>query len=99
MDENFDYKKAVEELEAIATRVEDPNTGIDDIDKDIKRSKELIQLCREYLRSAGEKVASLEGPGSSQPDFPKTGFSQPTQSQFNQPQAVSLDEEDDPLPF
>ncbi len=60
MDEKFDYKKAVEELEAIAKRVEDPNTGIDDIDKDIKRSSELIKLCREYLRSAGEKIAALD---------------------------------------
>ena len=57
--EQFDYNKAVEELEAIAAKVEDPQTGIDDIDKYIKRSQELIEACRAYLRGAREKVDSL----------------------------------------
>ena len=47
MMENFDYAKAMEELEAIALKVEDPKTGIDDIDKYIKRSQELVAACRE----------------------------------------------------
>jgi len=46
MKEGFDYSKAVEELEAIAAKVEDPHTGIDDIDKFIKRSEDLIGACR-----------------------------------------------------
>ena len=50
--EKFDYKKAMEELEAIAAKVENPQTGIDDIDKHMKRSQELIAQCREYLRGA-----------------------------------------------
>ena len=54
--EKFDYNTAVEELEAIAAKVEDPQTGIDDIDKYIKRSQELIEACRAYLRGAREKV-------------------------------------------
>ena len=54
--EKFDYTKAVEELEAIAAKVENPQTGIDDIDKYIKRSQELIEACRAYLRGAREKV-------------------------------------------
>lgn len=54
--EKFDYTKAVEELEAIAAKVEDPQTGIDDIDKYIKRSQELIEACRAYLRGVREKV-------------------------------------------
>ena len=56
MEEKFDYKKAVEELEAMAAKVEDPNTGIDDIDKYMKRSQELIEACRAYLRGAREKL-------------------------------------------
>ena len=56
MMEGFDYSKAVEELEAIAARVEDPGTGIEDIDKYKKRSKELLEACRSYLRGAREKV-------------------------------------------
>ncbi len=60
MEEGFDYGKAIEELEAIAKKVEDPQTGIDDIDKYIKRSAELIDACRKYLRTAREKVDEIK---------------------------------------
>lgn len=59
MEQKFDYSKAIEELEAIAAKVEDPKTGIDDIDKYIKRSEELISACRGYLRGVREKVDSM----------------------------------------
>ena len=59
MKEEFDYAKAVEELEAIASKVEDPQTGIEDIDRFIKRSEELISACRAYLRGAREKLDSM----------------------------------------
>ena len=54
--EEFNYAKAVEELEAMAAKVEDPATGIDDIDKYMKRSQELLEACRAYLRGAREKL-------------------------------------------
>ena len=54
--ENFDYTKAIEDLEAMAAKVEDPQTGIGDIDKYMKRSQELIEACRAYLRGAREKL-------------------------------------------
>ncbi len=60
MKQKFEYTKAVEELEAIAAKVENPETGIDDIDKYMKRSQELIAACRDYLRGAREKLDSLE---------------------------------------
>lgn len=56
MTEPFDYAKAVEELEAIAAKVEDPKTGIGDIDKYMKRSQELLEACRAYLRGARESL-------------------------------------------
>ena len=56
MKEEFDYKKAIEELEAIAAKVEDPSTGIGDIDKYMKRSQELVESCRAYLRGAREAL-------------------------------------------
>ena len=59
MEQKFDYSKAIVELEAIAAKVEDPKTGIDDIDKYIKRSEELISACREYLRGVREKVEGM----------------------------------------
>ena len=60
MEQEFDYRKAIEELEAIALKVEDPNTGLDDIDRYIKRSQELIEACRAYLRGAREKLESIK---------------------------------------
>lgn len=59
MKEGFDYAKAVEELEAIAAKVEDPGTGIDDIEKYMKRSADLIEACRAYLRGARERLDSF----------------------------------------
>lgn len=58
--EKFDYKDAVRELESIAAKVEDPSTGLDDIDKYVKRSKELIAACRAYLRTVRDKVDKLD---------------------------------------
>ena len=57
--EGFDYTKAIDELEAIAAKVEDPQTGIEDIDKYIKRSEQLISACRAYLRGAREKLDQM----------------------------------------
>lgn len=54
--DKFDYPKAVEELEKIAQTVEDPKTSLDDIDKYMKRSAELIASCRDYLRTVKEKI-------------------------------------------
>jgi exodeoxyribonuclease VII small subunit len=56
--EQFDYKKAIEELEAIAAKVENPQTGIEEIDKYMKRSQELIAQCRDYLRTARTVILS-----------------------------------------
>ena len=54
--EDFDYQKAVAALEQIAEKVEDPSTGLDDIDRYVKQSEELISKCRAYLRSVRDKV-------------------------------------------
>lgn len=56
--EAFDYTKALERLEQIAKKVEDPATGLDDIDKYIAESQTLIEQCRTYLRSAREKIGN-----------------------------------------
>ena len=59
--EEFNYTKAVEALERIAAKVEDPSTGLDDIDKYVKESEVLIEQCRKYLRSVRERVYSSFG--------------------------------------
>ena len=60
MEQKFDYSKAIEELEAIAAKVEDPKTGIDDIDRYIVRTEELIKACRAYLRGARERLDEMD---------------------------------------
>ena len=55
----FDYNKAVAELEKIAARVEDPATGLDEIERLIKQSDELIGRCREYLRTVRQTTETL----------------------------------------
>jgi exonuclease VII small subunit len=55
----FDYNEAVAELEKIAAKVEDPATGLDEIDRCIRRSDELIGKCREYLRTVRDTIDNL----------------------------------------
>lgn len=55
--DKFDYSAAVGELERILSKVEDPSTGLDDIDRLIRRSDELIAGCRKYLRSVRDNMA------------------------------------------
>ena len=57
--EKFDYAAALAELEKIAAKVEDPSTGLEDVDKYIRQSDELIEKCRAYLRAAREKLETL----------------------------------------
>ena len=57
--ENFDYEASLERLEAIALKVEDPQTGIEDIDALIKESNTIVQQCRDYLREAKDKLCLL----------------------------------------
>ena len=60
MEKKFDYAKAVAELEAIAQKVENPETKLDDIDALVGRSRELLKQCREYLRGVKDKIDSLD---------------------------------------
>ena len=59
--EKFDYAKAVASLEEILAKVEDPETGIDDIDSYVRQAEELSARCRDYLRGVREKVDAIDG--------------------------------------
>ena len=47
-------------VKEIAARIEDPAVPLDEIDRCIKRSDELIARCREYLRIARQTTETLE---------------------------------------
>lgn len=57
--ENFDYNAALKKLEAIAAKVEDPLTGIEDMDRYIVEADGLIAECRAFLREARERTETL----------------------------------------
>lgn len=59
-EEKFDYTEAMAELEEITRKVEDPNTGIDCIGTLVNRSRELIDQCRNYLRTVRESIEKEE---------------------------------------
>lgn len=56
MEEKFNYAEAMAELEAIAAKVEDPKTALEDIGALVARSKTLLAACRDYLRTVRESV-------------------------------------------
>lgn len=58
--EKFEYRQAVAELERIAEKVEDPATGLDDIERYVRRSSELVDQCRAYLRGVRETVSGKD---------------------------------------
>lgn len=55
-EKKFNYAEAMAELEAIAAKVEDPKTALEDIGTLVARSKELLAACRDYLRAVRETV-------------------------------------------
>ena len=61
MEDQFDYTKAVAELAGIVRKVEDPSTGLDEIDALVARSRDLSRQCREYLRGVKDKIDALDG--------------------------------------
>lgn len=60
-EEQFDYTKAMAELEAIAVKIEDPKTSLDDIGGLVSRSNVLISQCRDYLRTVRESIEGEDG--------------------------------------
>ena len=61
MEDQFDYTKAVAELDEIARKVEDPATALDELDTLVVRSRELSTACRNYLRGVQERIDALDG--------------------------------------
>lgn len=59
MSEKFSYEKAKAELETILEKLEQGETGIDELSKLVKRASELIRLCREKLRKTDDEVQGV----------------------------------------
>ena len=50
------YKKAIEEIEAILTKIESGATDLDDLPAEIKRASQLLQECKDKLFRTEQEV-------------------------------------------
>ena len=55
------YEKAMQELQEIVDQLQQETIGIDDLSAKVKRSAELIQYCKEKLRSTDSEVKNIFG--------------------------------------
>ena len=61
MEENNEmtYTQAVTELEEIVQKMQDPQCSIDNLSDYTKRSKELLDICRQKLTAADEQLKQI----------------------------------------
>ena len=63
--ENFEYKNAMERLEAILTRIDNSEMEIDELAGSVKEATELLKKCRQILlsteKNVQEALESLDG--------------------------------------
>ncbi len=57
--EELSYNRAVEELEILIKRIENPETKIEDLSKEVKRATELVKFCKEQIRGYKEECDKL----------------------------------------
>ena len=53
------YTQAVTELEEIVQKMQDPECSIDNLSDYTKRSKELLDICRQKLTAADEQLKQI----------------------------------------
>ena len=53
------YKEALEELDKIMAEINADQTDIDQLADKLKRATELIQLCKEKLRSTEDQIKGI----------------------------------------
>ena len=61
MEENnqMTYTQAVTELEQLVQKMQDPQCSIDNLSEYTKRSKELLDICRQKLTVADEQLKQI----------------------------------------
>jgi exodeoxyribonuclease VII small subunit len=53
------YEEAVQELQSIVAALQEDRVSVDELSAKVKRAAELIQHCREKLRTAEEDLGGL----------------------------------------
>lgn len=59
MAEEITYREALEELEAILEAIEEEQVDVDELAVKVKRSAELIRLCRSRIDAAATEVEAV----------------------------------------
>ncbi|MBO4849470.1 MAG: exodeoxyribonuclease VII small subunit [Prevotella sp.] len=59
MEENVKYEQAVSELESIVRKMESDQLDIDTLAEQLKRAKQLIQLCKDKLTKTDEEIKKI----------------------------------------
>ena len=58
-DKSLNYDKAYNELLEIIANLQQDNTGLDELSEKIKRANELINFCKEKLRSTESEIHKM----------------------------------------
>ena len=59
-EEQKTYEQAVQELNALVKKIEDPNVSFTDLESGLKRAMELIKFCKEELQGYKEKFDNIK---------------------------------------
>ncbi|MBP3739178.1 MAG: exodeoxyribonuclease VII small subunit [Muribaculaceae bacterium] len=59
--EEMTYTQAVNELEELVKKMQDPECSIDNLSQYTKRSKELLEFCRKRLMATDEELKRILG--------------------------------------
>jgi exodeoxyribonuclease VII small subunit len=57
--DKLSYKEALDRLEKLVAKLEDPQIDLDDIATEVKSAMELIRVCREKIKGYREESTSL----------------------------------------
>ena len=64
MSKHISYKEAQEELQSIIQELQEGKLEVDELSKKVSRAAELIEYCREKLRTTEEQIGGLFGEGA-----------------------------------
>lgn len=59
--EEMTYTQAVNELDELVKKMQDPECSIDNLSQYTKRSKELLEFCRKRLTATDEELKRILG--------------------------------------
>lgn len=56
---NKTYQEALQELQELVTKIEDPDSNLETISQDVKKALDLVKYCQLQLRSYEEEIGKL----------------------------------------